>query len=173
MHPARKSVSSANGPVPDTLDLLRKRSTKFSEHKVEEAATEEAKKVPSALSAAAESPPGPKRAFKSTKILEIIQINDCATAISKWVRGELIGEDTCGKVYVALNTTGEMNAVKQVEIPRTEDDRSNSRRVTAVEALRLESEILKDLDHQNVIQYLGLEETPIVLSISALISRYR
>ena len=72
MRPARKSVSSANGPVPDTLDLLRKRSTKFSEHKVEEAATEEAKKVPSALSAAAESPPGPKRAFKSTKILEII-----------------------------------------------------------------------------------------------------
>ena len=72
MHPARKSVSSANGPVPDTLDLLRKRSTKFSEHKVEEAATEEAKKVPSALSTAAESPPGPKRAFKSTKILEII-----------------------------------------------------------------------------------------------------
>ena len=154
MHPARKSVSSANGPVPDTLDLLRKRSTKFSEHKVEEA-------------------PGSKRAFKSTKILEIIQINDCTTAISKWVRGELIGEDTCGKVYVALNTTGEMNAVKQVEIPRTEDDRSNSRRVTAVEALRLESEILKDLDHQNVIQYLGFEETPIVLSMSALISRYR
>ena len=77
-------------------------------------------------------------------------------------------------MYVALNTTtGEMNAVKQVEIPRTEDDRSNSRRVTAVEALRLESEILKDLDHQNVIQYLGFEETPIVLSISALISRYR
>ena len=77
-------------------------------------------------------------------------------------------------MYVALNTTtGEMNAVKQVEIPRTEDDRNNSRRVTAVEALRLESEILKDLDHQNVIQYLGFEETPIVLSMLVFISRYR
>lgn len=77
-------------------------------------------------------------------------------------------------MYVALNTTtGEMNAVKQVEIPRTEDDRNNSRRVTAVEALRLESEILKDLDHQNVVQYLGFEETPIVLSMLVFISRYR
>ena len=77
-------------------------------------------------------------------------------------------------MYVALNTTtGKMNAVKQVEIPRTEDDRNNSRRVTAVEALRLESEILKDLDHQNVVQYLGFEETPIVLSMLVFISRYR
>lgn len=77
-------------------------------------------------------------------------------------------------MYVALNTTtGEMNAVKQVEIPRTEDDRNNSRRVTAVEALRLENEILKDLDHQNVVQYLGFEETPIVLSMLVFISRYR
>ena len=77
-------------------------------------------------------------------------------------------------MYAALNTTtGEMNAVKQVEIPRTEDDRNNSRRVTAVEALRLENEILKDLDHQNVVQYLGFEETPIVLSMLVFISRYR
>ena len=77
-------------------------------------------------------------------------------------------------MYVALNTTtGKMNAVKQVEIPRTEDDRNNSRRVTAVEALRLENEILKDLDHQNVVQYLGFEETPIVLSMLVFISRYR
>jgi len=95
------------------------------------------------------------------------------TAIFKWVRGELIGKGTYGKVYVALNaTTGEMIAVKQVEIPRTENDRNDSRQVTVVEALKLESETLKDLDHQNVVQYLGFEETPRYLSMLVIISAY-
>jgi len=34
-----------------------------------------------------------------------------------------------------------------------------------VEALKLESETLKDLDHPNIVQYLGFEETPTFLSI--------
>ncbi|KAJ6575023.1 hypothetical protein B0H19DRAFT_623877 [Mycena capillaripes] len=84
----------------------------------------------------------------------------------KWVRGELIGRGTYGRVYLALNaTTGEMIAVKQVEIPRTASDRSDSRQVTVVQALKLESETLKVLDHPNIVQYLGFEETPANLSI--------
>ena len=103
----------------------------------------------------------------------IISTNYYTTAIFKWVRGELIGKGTYGKVYVALNaTTGEMIAVKQVEIPRTENDRNDSRQVTVVEALKLESETLKDLDHQNVVQYLGFEETPRYLSMSVLVLAY-
>lgn len=95
-----------------------------------------------------------------------VQTDDYTTAIFRWVRGELIGKGTYGKVYVALNaTTGEMIAVKQVEIPRTESDRNDSRQVTVVEALKLESETLKDLDHSNVVQYLGFEETPRYLSM--------
>ena len=79
----------------------------------------------------------------------------------KWVRGELIGKSNFGRVYMALNaTTGEMIAVKQVEIPRTASDENDSRQVTVVEALKLESETLKDLDHPNIVQYLGFEETP-------------
>lgn len=62
-----------------------------------------------------------------------------------------------------------MIAVKQVEIPRTENDRNDSRQVTVVEALKLESETLKDLDHPNVVQYLGFEETPRYLSMSVLL----
>jgi len=58
-----------------------------------------------------------------------------------------------------------MIAVKQVEIPRTESDRNDSRQITVVEALKLESETLKDLDHPNIVQYLGFEETPKFLSI--------
>lgn len=95
-----------------------------------------------------------------------VQTDNYTTAIFRWVRGELIGKGTYGKVYVALNaTTGEMIAVKQVEIPRTESDRNDSRQVTVVEALKLESETLKDLDHSNVVQYLGFEETPRYLSM--------
>ena len=61
-----------------------------------------------------------------------------------------------------------MIAVKQVEMPRTESDRNDSRQVTVVEALKLESETLKDLDHPNVVQYLGFEETPRYLSMLVL-----
>lgn len=87
-------------------------------------------------------------------------------AIFKWVRGELIGKGTYGRVYLALNaTTGEMIAVKQVEIPRTDADRDDKRQVSVVEALKLESETLKDLDHPNIVQYLGFERTPDFLSM--------
>jgi mitogen-activated protein kinase kinase kinase len=69
-------------------------------------------------------------------------------------------------VYLALNaTTGEMIAVKQVEIPRTASDKNASRQVTMVQALKFESETLKVLDHPNIVQYLGFEETPANLSM--------
>ena len=87
-------------------------------------------------------------------------------ATFKWMRGGLIGKGTHGRVYLALNTTtGEMIAVKQVELPQTPSDQNDSRLVTAVQALKLESEILKDLDHPNIVQYLGFEETPAILSM--------
>jgi len=86
--------------------------------------------------------------------------------IFKWVRGELIGKGTYGRVYLALNaTTGEMIAVKQVEIPQTASDKNDTRQAVYVKALKSESETLKDLDHPNVVQYLGFEETPNFLSI--------
>ena len=77
------------------------------------------------------------------------------------MRGELIGQGTYGKVYLALNaTTGEMIAVKQVELPRTASDKNDTRQHTVVQALKMESETLKDLDHPNIVQYPGFEETP-------------
>ena len=87
-------------------------------------------------------------------------------ATFKWVRGELIGRGTYGRVYLALNaTTGEMIAVKQVEMPRTPSDKNDSRQITVVQALKMESETLKDLDHPNIVQYLGFEETPTIMSM--------
>ncbi|KZS96120.1 kinase-like protein [Sistotremastrum niveocremeum HHB9708] len=87
-------------------------------------------------------------------------------AVFKWVKGELIGKGTYGRVYLAMNaTTGEVVAVKQVELPKTLSDREDSRQQSVVEALKAESETLKDLDHVNIVQYLGIEETADHLSI--------
>ncbi|KAG2154755.1 kinase-like domain-containing protein [Suillus clintonianus] len=86
----------------------------------------------------------------------------------KWVRGELIGKGTYGSVYLALNAiTGEMIAAKQVAIPITAstNDREDSRQMSSVQALKTESEMLKDLDHPHIVQYLGFEETSTFLSV--------
>ncbi|KAK0531509.1 mitogen-activated protein kinase kinase kinase [Tilletia horrida] len=84
----------------------------------------------------------------------------------KWVKGDLIGKGTYGRVYLALNvTTGEMIAVKQVELPRTDSDRDNVRQKGVVNALKAEIQTLQDLDHPHIVSYLGFEETDTHLSI--------
>ncbi|KAG2350273.1 kinase-like protein [Suillus weaverae] len=88
--------------------------------------------------------------------------------ILKWVRGELIAKGTYGRVYLALSaTTGEMFAVKQVEIPiaASTSDSKDSRQMEFTQALRTEIETLKDLEHPHIVQYLGSEETMTFLSI--------
>lgn len=83
-----------------------------------------------------------------------------------WVKGELIGKGTFGKVYLALNaTTGEMMAVKQVEVPYTSSDKASLRQREVIEALHSEVETLKDLDHLNIVQYLGFEALNDVYSL--------
>jgi mitogen-activated protein kinase kinase kinase len=69
-------------------------------------------------------------------------------------------------VFLALNaTTGEVMAVKQVELPQSVSDRSNPRLLDIMQALKFESNTLKDLDHANIVQYLGYEESPQYLSM--------
>jgi len=126
--------------------MKRKRSTKLWGSRLEEVTTAQ-RRTASNTSLAPESPSGGPTTFK-------------------WVRGELIGKGTYGRVYLALNaTTGEMIAVKQVELPQTASDKNDSRQHTVVQALKLESETLRDLDHPHIVQYLGFEETPANLSI--------
>jgi len=67
---------------------------------------------------------------------------------------------------MALNaTTGEMIAVKQVEMPKTQSDRANARQHIVVDALKAESDTLKVLDHPHIVQYLGIEQSADFLSI--------
>ncbi|KAI0715329.1 Pkinase-domain-containing protein [Earliella scabrosa] len=142
----RQMDRTSRGDDSTVAPLSRKRHTKLWGSKLEEVTTEQGK---GSLSSSADASPG-----------------GGVKPIFRWVRGELIGKGTYGRVYLALNaTTGEMIAVKQVEIPRTASDKDDSRQVSVVEALKLESETLKDLDHPHIVQYLGFEETPTFLSI--------
>lgn len=73
-----------------------------------------------------------------------------------WIKGEMIGKGSFGAVYLCLNvTTGEMMAVKQVEVPKYGSQ--NEAMMHTVEALRAEVSTLKNLDHLNIVQYLGFE----------------
>jgi hypothetical protein len=159
---------------PDNLaNVLRKRSTKLWGSRLEEVTTEQAKAEYARALYVKPAPPespsgGPRREWQKHVIVFVLDV--LFSAIFKWVRGELIGKGTYGRVYLALNaTTGEMIAVKQVEIPQTASDKNDSRQAVLVQALKLESEIFKDLDHPNVVQYLGFEETPNFLSMYVLI----
>ncbi|KAG6862396.1 hypothetical protein C0995_011836 [Termitomyces sp. Mi166 len=137
---------SSRGDAASYSNVFRKRSTKLWGSKLEEVTPAQGK-MPLPMSHSAPDSPSNGTTFK-------------------WVRGELIGRGTYGRVYLALNaTTGEMIAVKQVELPRTASDKSDSRQTNVVQALKMESETLKDLDHPNIVQYLGFEETPENLSI--------
>lgn len=83
-----------------------------------------------------------------------------------WVKGELIGKGSFGKVYLALNATaGEMIAVKQVEVPQTLSDKSSAKQKEMIDTLHAEVETMKDLDHFNIVQYLGFEALPDVYNL--------
>ncbi|EIW71137.1 hypothetical protein TREMEDRAFT_67590 [Tremella mesenterica DSM 1558] len=92
--------------------------------------------------------------------------SDGKPPIMNWVKGELIGKGSYGRVYLAMNvSTGDMMAVKQVELPATERDRNDSRQMGMIDALRSEIALLKDLYHPNIVAYLGCETSPEYLSI--------
>lgn len=51
-------------------------------------------------------------------------------------------------MYLALDsTTGEMIAVKQVEAPKSNDERDVQHQMSLAKALKAESSLLQELDH--------------------------
>ena len=76
---------------------------------------------------------------------------------NNWMKGDLIGEGSFGSVYLALHAvTGELMAVKQVELPNvargTEGDKKKNAMITA---LKQEIDLLQGLQHPHIVQYLG------------------
>lgn len=78
-------------------------------------------------------------------------------AAKNWIKGSLIGEGSFGSVYLALHAiTGELMAVKQVELPSAmKGTEFDQRKNTMVTALKHEIELLQGLQHPNIVQYLG------------------
>lgn len=57
-------------------------------------------------------------------------------------------------------TAGEAIAVKQVELPSTMSDKEDLRIQGMVASLKAEIELLKDLAHDNIVEYLGAFPPP-------------
>ncbi|KAH7104288.1 Pkinase-domain-containing protein [Auriculariales sp. MPI-PUGE-AT-0066] len=132
----RTSKMMAGAPPAVQQAAVSKRSTKLWDIKVEEVTPN---------TAAAESPTSASAGGR---------------AVTKWIKGDLIGKGTFGRVYLALNVnTGEMIAVKQVELPKTDSDRNDTRQTLVVDAIKSESATLRELSHPHVVEYLGFEET--------------
>ncbi|KAL2370618.1 hypothetical protein RJ035_002524 [Blastomyces gilchristii] len=74
-----------------------------------------------------------------------------------WMKGSLIGEGSFGSVFLALHSiTGELMAVKQVELPSaTKGTEFDQRKNSMVTALKHEIDLLQGLQHPNIVQYLG------------------
>ncbi|KZV90232.1 Pkinase-domain-containing protein [Exidia glandulosa HHB12029] len=74
--------------------------------------------------------------------------------IAKWIRGALIGSGSFGSVYLGMNKfTGMLMAVKQVELP-SGSSHNEERKKSMLTALEREIDLLKDLQHENIVQYL-------------------
>jgi len=75
----------------------------------------------------------------------------------KYMKGALIGQGSFGSVYLALHAvTGELMAVKQVELPSPSGtSQMDQKKTNMVEALKHEIGLLRDLKHKNIVQYLG------------------
>ncbi|KAJ2504035.1 ATP binding, partial [Coemansia sp. RSA 2052] len=74
-----------------------------------------------------------------------------------WIKGAPIASGSFGSVYFGMNTrTGAIMAVKEVELP-TPGSVSMKRNQRMADALRHELDLLKGLDHRNVVKYLGTD----------------
>lgn len=85
--------------------------------------------------------------------LEVTLSADAAVrgAQFKWVRGEVVGRGTMGSVFRALDQeTGSIFAAKEVLINQS-DDKDNKLR----HDLENEINILRHLEHPNIVRYLG------------------
>ncbi|CRG87108.1 mitogen-activated protein kinase kinase kinase [Talaromyces islandicus] len=78
-------------------------------------------------------------------------------ASKNWMKGSLIGEGSFGSVFLALHAiTGELMAVKQVELPSaTKGTEFDKRKNNMVSALKHEIELLQGMHHPNIVRYLG------------------
>lgn len=74
-----------------------------------------------------------------------------------WLKGARIGSGSFGTVYLGMNSlTGELMAVKQVELnPLFKDEKDPQIHAKIIESFDLEMKLLSELQHENIVSYLG------------------
>lgn len=78
----------------------------------------------------------------------------------QWMQGALIGQGSFGSVFLALHAvTGELMAVKQVEMPSNTNSVMDRKKENMLAALKREIDLLRDLHHPNIVQYYGSNST--------------
>ncbi len=102
-------------------------------------------------------PRGPKPSSSPVKREEKGKAQDVAE-LKDYQLGDCLGKGAFGSVYRALNWgTGETVAVKQIklaDLPKSE-----------LRVIMLEIDLLKNLDHPNIVKYNGFVKTPETLNI--------
>lgn len=99
----------------------------------------------------ARTPGSPKRRDDPPKASDTSELKD-------YQLGDCLGRGAFGSVYKALNWgTGETVAIKQIklaDLPKSE-----------LRVIMLEVDLLKNLDHPNIVKYHGFKKTPETLNI--------
>jgi len=141
-HPAGKNIQ--------TRDMVRRKSTKMFGAKIEQIKPPRGSRLIQLDTIPQDNlPPLPQR-----------------QATFKWVKGRLIGKGTFGRVYLGMNTTtGELLAVKQVEVKQSKAGQDKDKLKEMVKALDREIDTMQHLDHVNIVQYLGCERREYSISI--------
>lgn len=100
---------------------------------------------------AAKTPSSPTKKEEKPKAQDVAELKD-------YQLGDCLGKGAFGSVYRALNWgTGETVAVKQIklaDLPKSE-----------LRVIMLEIDLLKNLDHPNIVKYHGFVKTPETLNI--------
>ncbi|KAF2838509.1 Pkinase-domain-containing protein [Patellaria atrata CBS 101060] len=132
-----------------TSDLVRRKSTKMFGAKIEQIKPSRGSRLIQLETIPQDTLPVPQR-----------------QATFKWVKGQLIGKGTFGRVYLGVNmTTGELIAVKQVEVKPQAAGSDKEKIKEMVKALDQEIDTMQHLDHVNIVQYLGCERKEYSISI--------
>ncbi|XP_062621332.1 uncharacterized protein LOC134282921 [Saccostrea cucullata] len=81
----------------------------------------------------------------------------------QWKKGNVLGKGAFGTVWCGLTSEGQLIAVKQIELNTVDKDKAKRE----YEKVQEEVELLKLLNHRNIVGYLGtsLEEEESVVSI--------
>ncbi|XP_060566033.1 serine-rich adhesin for platelets-like isoform X2 [Ruditapes philippinarum] len=79
----------------------------------------------------------------------------------QWKKGNVLGKGAFGTVWCGLTSEGQLIAVKQIELNTTNQNKAKKE----YEKVQEEVELLKTLEHKNIVGYLGTSLEDSVVSI--------